>query len=111
MYVTVAPLLPLKVKVAVLLEQTGLLFPEMEAVGGETVKVLLGPAAAALLPTPSVAVFAFILIPIVPAPVIPLKVTVRVVVPAPETPTVAVAEPVVVSVMLEAAKVTLEAPV
>ena len=30
---TVAPLLPLKVKVAVLVAQTGLLFDEMEAVG------------------------------------------------------------------------------
>ena len=33
MYVTVAPLVPLKVKVAVLLAQTGLLFDEMEVVG------------------------------------------------------------------------------
>ena len=33
MYVTVAPLVPLKVKVAVLLAQTGLLFAEIEAVG------------------------------------------------------------------------------
>ena len=33
MHVTVAPLVPLKVKVAVLLAQTGLLFDEMEAVG------------------------------------------------------------------------------
>ena len=33
MYVTVTPLVPLKVKVAVLLEQMGLLFNEMEAVG------------------------------------------------------------------------------
>ena len=32
-YVTVAPLVPLKVKVAVVLAQTGLLFAEMEAVG------------------------------------------------------------------------------
>ena len=30
---TIAPLVPLKVKVAVLLEQMGLLFNEMEAVG------------------------------------------------------------------------------
>ena len=33
LYVTVAPLVPLKVNVAVLLAQTGLLFAEMEAVG------------------------------------------------------------------------------
>ena len=33
MYVTIAPLVPLKVKVAVLLAQTGLLFAEIEAVG------------------------------------------------------------------------------
>ena len=33
MYVTVAPLVPLRVNVAVLLEQTGLLFAVMEAVG------------------------------------------------------------------------------
>ena len=32
-YVTVAPLVPLKVKVAVLLAQMGLLFAEIEAVG------------------------------------------------------------------------------
>ena len=33
LYVTVAPLVPLKVNVAVLLAQTGLLFAEMETVG------------------------------------------------------------------------------
>ena len=33
LYVTVAPLVPLKVNVAVLLAQTGLLLTEMEAVG------------------------------------------------------------------------------
>ena len=33
MYVTVAPLVPFKVKVAVLLAQTGLLFDKMDVVG------------------------------------------------------------------------------
>ena len=48
-----------------------------------TVKVVLGPAAGAVLPTASLAVPAAMEIPMLPSPVIPEIVTVRVVVPVP----------------------------
>ena len=72
----------------------------MPAVMLVTVKVVLGPAAAALFPTASTAELAVILIPSVPLPEILLSVTVRVDVPAPVTLTVALAFPVVFKVML-----------
>ena len=108
---TVAPLVPLKVNVAVLLAQTGLLLAEMEPVKDETVNKVLGPAPVALLPPPSVAVLGAMLIPNVPVPEIPLKVTVRVLVPEPATATVAVAVPAMLRVTLAGANVIVEAPV
>jgi hypothetical protein len=57
------------------------------ALMGVTAKVVLGPAARALLPAASVAVLAAILIPTGPLPEIPLSVTVRVLVPVTETAT------------------------
>src|SRR5436190_3704543 len=74
-----------------------------------TVKVVLGPAAGALLRV-SVAVPAAIEIPSVPSPLMLESVTVRVVVPLPETPTVALAVPVLFNVILPAASVTELAP-
>src|SRR6266478_4285929 len=65
-----------------------------------TVKVVLGPAAPALLPAVSVAVPAAMEIPSVPSPVMPERLTVRVL-PVPVTPTVvASAVPVLFNVML-----------
>ena len=69
-----------------------------------TVKVVLGPAAGALLPARSVAVPAAMEIPSVPLPVILLIVTVRVK-PVPVTATVPVAVPVVFRVILPVASV------
>ena len=85
----------------------------MLRVGAElsTVNVVLGPAAAALIPSFPVAVAAARLMPSVPSPVIELIVTVRVVVPVPDTATLPVAVPVVFNVTLPAANVTASAPV
>ena len=70
-----------------------------------TVNVALGPAPGALLPAVSVAVPAAMLIPSVPLPEMPERVTVRVV-PLPVTPTdEAAAEPVAFTVMLAGANV------
>ena len=69
-----------------------------------TVKVPLGPPAAALLPATSFAVPAGIEIPSVPSPVMLEMVTVRVV-PLPETATDPVAVPVLFNVILPAARV------
>ena len=79
--------------------------------GGDTVSVALGPAAAALFPTASVAVLAAILIPNVPVPVKLFRVTVRVLVPEPLTTTLAEALPVVFKVILPFASEILLAPV
>jgi hypothetical protein len=75
-------------------------------VGGvlSTRKVVLGPAAAALLPAVSVAVPAAIEIPSVPSPVRLLIVIVRVV-PEPVTPTVPLAVPVLLRVTFPVASV------
>src|SRR5882724_11854099 len=70
-----------------------------------TVNVALGPAAGARLPAVSEAVPAAIEIPRVPLPVMPERVTTRVVVPAPTDTVVALAVPVLFSVMLPAASV------
>ena len=75
-----------------------------------TVKVVLGPAPPAEFPAVSVAVPAAMEMPRVPSPVILEMVTVRLVVPLPDTDTEPVAVPVVLSVMLPAARVTLSAP-
>ncbi len=69
-----------------------------------TLKVALGPAVPAMFPALSVAVPAAIEMPSVPVPVRLLSVTVRVL-PEPETPTVALAVPVLFSVMLPAKRV------
>jgi len=77
------------------------------AAGAElsTVKVALGPAAGVRLPAVSEAVPAAMEIPIVPSPVMPERVTVRVV-PVPVMPiVVALAVPVVFSVMFPDASV------
>ena len=71
-----------------------------------TMNVELGPAAGAEFPTASDAVFAAILMPMVPVPVIEEMVTVRVAVPVPLTLTVPFAVPVRLSEMLPAASVT-----
>ena len=78
----------------------------IEIVGAvlSTVKVALGPAAGARLPTRSVAVPAAIEIPSVPLPVMLLMVTVRVR-PEPETLIVPLAVPVVFRVMFAGARV------
>ncbi len=70
-----------------------------------TVKVALGPAAAAE-PIALLAVPAAIDIPSVPSPVRPLIVTVRAVVPVPLTATVPLAVPVLFNVTFAAASVT-----
>src|SRR6266516_3124982 len=73
-----------------------------EAVVGavlSTAKVALGPAAGAVLPARSVAVPVAMEMPRVPSPLMPERVTVRVL-PLPVTATVALAVPVVFSVML-----------
>lgn len=75
-----------------------------------TLKVVLGPAAGAVLPIASDAVPAEIDIPSEPSPVIPEMATVRVVVPLPDTLTVPVAVPVVFSVTSAALSVTDVAP-
>jgi hypothetical protein len=75
-----------------------------------TLHVALGPAANAVLPTVSDAVAAAMEMPSVPFPVMPEIVTVRVAVPEPETPTVPVTPPVVLSVTLAFASVTVFAP-
>jgi hypothetical protein len=75
-----------------------------------TVKVVLGPAAAALLPAVSLALPAAIEIPSVPLPVIAERVTVRVAVPVPETPTAPSAVLVLFNVIPPADKVTESAP-
>lgn len=69
-----------------------------------TVNVVLGPAAGARLPAVSEAVPEAMEIPRVPSPVILESVTVRVV-PVPVTPTVALAVPLLLSVMLPATSV------
>src|SRR5215470_18855676 len=71
----------------------------MEMLGGvlSTVKVALGPAARAVLPTVSEAVPATMEMPIVPSPVVLVMVTVRVV-PEPEIRTVPLAVPVLFNV-------------
>ena len=69
-----------------------------------TINVVLGPAAAALLPAVSVAVPAATEMPIVPSPVILLIVTVRVL-PLPEIATVPLAVPVLFNVIFPAASV------
>ena len=75
-----------------------------------TVNVPLGPAAGAKI-IPSVAVPAAIDIPIVPSPVIPLSVTVRVTLPVPVTTIVlAVADPPRFNEISVSAKVTAVAP-
>ena len=81
----------------------------IEIVGAalSTVKVVLGPAAAAVLPAMSEAVPAPIEIPKVPFPVMLDRVTVRVV-PLPVTDTLpALAEPVLFTVILPADNVEL----
>ena len=77
-------------------------------VGGvlSTLKVPLGPAAAALLPARSLAVAAASEMPMVPSPVIELIVTVRVK-PLPVTATLPVAVPLKLRVMLPTARVLL----
>ena len=72
-----------------------------------TVKVVLAEEAAALLPAVSLAVPAATVIPRVPSPVMPERVTVRVFPVLPLTATVAVAVPVVFKVTLPAAKLML----
>ena len=69
-----------------------------------TVKVVLGPAAGAVLPAVSVAVPAAMEIPRVPSPMMLESVTVRVV-PVPVMPTVALALPVLFNVTLPAVSV------
>ena len=76
-----------------------------------TVKVALGPAAGAGLPTPSTAVPAAIDIPIEPLPVMLLIVTGLVLLPDPVTDTVPLAVPVVFRLMSPGARVIDEAPV
>jgi hypothetical protein len=85
----------------------------MEMVGPvlSTIKVALGPAAAAVLPAASLAVFAAKEMPKVPLPVIALILTVLVAVPLPKTDTVPVAVPVVFKVTSVGAKLTVLAPV
>ena len=79
--------------------------------GGDTVNVALGPAAAALFPTASVAVLDAILMPSVPVPVKLLNVTVRVLVPEPLMATLADALPVVFKLTLPFASEIVLAPV
>ena len=83
----------------------------MLAVGAvlSTLKVVLGPAAAAELRAVSVAVSAAIEIPSVPSPVMLEIVTVLVVLPVPVTATVPVAVDEVLRVTSRFARVTLSA--
>lgn len=86
----------------------------MAVVGGAvlvTLNVVLGPAAPALLPAASDAVFAAIEMPMVPLPVMLEIVTVRVAVPLPLTLMAPVAEPVVFRATSTSASVTAFAPV
>ena len=77
-----------------------------------TVKVPLGPAAGAVLPAPSLAVPASMLMLRVPLPVIPLIVTVGVAVVPPVTATVPAAVPVgLFNVISPASKLIVLAPV
>ena len=83
---------------------------ETEGAVLSTVKVVLGPAAEAVLPTVSLAVPEAMLIPSVPSPVMLDSVTVREE-PLPETETLpALAVPVLFTVTLEALKVMLLSP-
>ena len=76
-----------------------------------TLNVDDGPAAAALLPAKSDAVFAAMEIPIVPLPEIPEIVTVLEILPDPPTTTLdAAADPVVFKVTFPFASVTASAP-
>ena len=75
-----------------------------------TLKVALGPAAAALFPAVSLAVLAAIDIPIVPSPVV-LMVTVLSVVPLPVMATVPAAVPVVFKDTSPSVNVIESAPV
>ena len=79
--------------------------------GGDTENVALGPAAAALLPTASLAVLAAMLIPNVPVPVKLLNVIVRTLVPEPLTATLAEAFPIVFKVIFPFTSEILLAPV
>jgi hypothetical protein len=72
--------------------------------------VVLAPEASAVLPARSDAVPAAMEIPIVPVPVMLEIVTVREAVPLPETAAVPSAVPVLLSVTLALARVTLSAP-
>ena len=85
----------------------------METVGAvlSTLKVVLGPAAAAVFPALSLAVAEAKEMPKVPSPVIELIVTVLVLVPEPLTATVPSADPVLLSVTLPATRETESAPV
>ena len=76
-----------------------------------SVKVVDGPAAAAVFPAASEAEAAAIVIPIVPSPEHDDRVTVRVEVPAPVTAAVQSADPVLLTVISPSASDTLEAPV
>ena len=62
-------------------------------------KVVLGSAAAAVLPAVSLAVPSVIMIPMAPSPVMPQIVTVWLVIPAPLTTTVPLAVPVLFRVI------------
>ena len=83
----------------------------MESVGAvlSTVIVAEGPAAAAWFVARSLAVFAAIEMPMVPSPVIDVRVTVLVAVPVPVTATDALADPVLFSVIFPATRVTASA--
>ena len=74
-----------------------------------SVKVVDGPAAGAKFPPIEAAVPAAIEMPTVPSPEQLCRVTVRVVVPAPLTDAAQAAEPVVLTVMSEAASETVVA--
>src|SRR6266516_2372558 len=103
-----ASAVPVIVKVAVLTLTAVAGLVTVGAFGAvlSTVKVVLGPAAGAVLPAVSLAVPAAIEIPSVPSPVIPERVTVRVVVPLPDTATVAPAVPVAFNEISANASVT-----
>src|SRR5947208_1787626 len=103
-----ASALPVIAKVAVLTVTGAAGLVTVGALGAvlSTVKVVLGPAEAAVLPAVSLAVPDAIEIPRVPSPVIGERVTIRVAVPVPDTATVAAAVPVVFNVMSPDASVT-----
>ena len=84
----------------------------MDIVGPElsTVNVVL-VAPGSVLPAPSLALPAAMVIPRVPSPVIPLMVTVGVAVAPPVTAIFPVAFPVVFKVILAANRLTVVAPV